>query len=112
LQYLAGASAPQVVPPSWVEDTVRGAPDGRDVFSLSADQPGFPAGAHYRNGWWVRDSDDAYLHGSGIYGQNLFVHAPTQTVIVKFSSWANALDRRALDAMASAVVAIGEHLER
>lgn len=113
LQYLLSGTGgrPQVVPSFWVEDTVRGAPDGRDVFSLSVDQPGFPPGAHYRNGWWVRDSDQAYLHGTGIYGQNLFVHAPTETVVVKFSSWAHALDRRALDAMASAVVAIGEHLE-
>ena len=114
LQYLAnGASGrPQIVPGAWVGDTVRGAADGREAFVALGDQQGFPPGAHYRSCWWIRDSDAPYLHGSGIYGQNLFVHGPTETVVVKLSSWPNPLDRRALDATAAAVVAIGEYLER
>jgi len=113
LQYLSKDSSgrPQVVPPAWVADTIRGSHDGREVFDASEDQPGFPQGAHYRNCWWVRSSDESFLHGSGIYGQNVFVHGPTETVVVKFSSWAKPLDRRALDATAAAVVAIGEYLE-
>ncbi len=114
LQYLAptAVSPFQVVPPSWVADTIAGAPDGPDVFETLGVQPGFPAGSHYRSGWWVRSIDDPYLHASGIYGQNVFVHGPTKTVVVKLSSWTNPLDRRALDATAAAVVAVGRYLEQ
>jgi CubicO group peptidase (beta-lactamase class C family) len=113
LQYLAGTTArPRVVPEGWVLDTIRGAPDGSAAFEAAGEQPGFPPGAHYRSCWWVRDREAPYLHGSGIYGQNVFVHGPTQTVVVKFSTWTNALDRYALDAAAAAVVAIGERLEQ
>lgn len=113
LLYLGdGAARPDVVPASWIADTVRGAPDGAQAFVAGDDPPGFPAGSHYRNGWWVRDPAGPFLHGSGIYGQNLFVHGPTRTVAVKFSAWPSPLDRRALSATAQAVVAIGEHLAR
>jgi hypothetical protein len=113
LQYLGStAGSPfQVVPTDWVEDTVRGAVDGPDVFETLGVQPGFPSGSHYRSGWWIRSTRDHYLHASGIYGQNIFIHGPTRVVVVKLSSWANPLDRRALDATAAAVVAIGRHLE-
>jgi len=113
-QYLTGSSNDgfQAVPRSWVEDTIRGAPDGPDVFEALGVQPGFPSGSHYRSGWWIRNSDAPYLHASGIYGQNIFVYGPTETVVVKLSSWANPSDRRALEVTAAAVVAIGEYLER
>ncbi len=113
LQYLAAGASDsfQVVPRSWVDDTIAGAPDGPDVFETLGVQPGFPPGSHYRSGWWIRSSRDPYLHASGIYGQNVFVYGPTKTVVVKLSSWANPLDRRALDATAAAVIAIGRHLE-
>jgi len=113
MQYLLPSSDRtfQTVPPLWVDDTIRGAPDGPAVFETLGAQPGFPPGSHYRSGWWIRSSVDPFLHASGIYGQNVFVHGATQTVVVKLSSWANPLDRRALDATAAAVVAIGKYLE-
>jgi hypothetical protein len=114
LQYLANSSNGgfQVVPRPWVDDTIRGAPDGSEVFETLGPQPGFPPGSHYRSGWWVRSSTAPYLHASGIYGQNVFVYGPTETVVVKLSSWANPSDRRALELTAAAVVAIGEYLEQ
>ncbi len=111
LLYLSDTSPrPDVVPRAWVADTVRGAADGAAAFTAGDNPPGFPAGAHYRNGWWVRDPGGPFLHGSGIYGQNLFVHAPTGTVVVKFSAWPTPLDRPALTATAKVAVSIGEHL--
>jgi CubicO group peptidase (beta-lactamase class C family) len=113
LQYLTSATTdrPHVVPRTWVLDTIRGAADGPEAFRAHDDQPGFPLGAHYRNCWWVRDPVAPYLHGSGIYGQNVFVHEATETVVVKFSTWPTPLDRPALEVMAAAVIVIGEHLE-
>lgn len=118
LLYLAGtadlgrtAGRPDVVPAAWVADTVRGASDGARAFAAGDNPPGFPAGAHYRNGWWIRDAAAPFLHGSGIYGQNLFVHGPTGTVVVKFSAWSSPLDREALWSTARAVVTIGQALD-
>jgi hypothetical protein len=38
------------------------------------------------------------------------VHGPSQTVVVKLSTWPTALDQEAIDATREAVVAIGDHL--
>jgi CubicO group peptidase (beta-lactamase class C family) len=108
MQYLASDTSgrPPVVPATWVTDTIRGASDGPMAFRALYDEPGFPAGTHYRNCWWVRDSNEPYLHGSGIYGQNVFVHVPSETVVVKLSSWPTPLDRDALSATSAAVLAL------
>jgi len=77
----------QVVPAWWVDDTVRGAPDGARAFTEGDNPPGYPAGSHYRNCWWVRDPALPFFHASGINGQGVFVHVPSQTVIAKMSTW-------------------------
>ena len=64
----------QVLPAWWVDDTVRGAADGPAAFNGASPMPGYPPGAHYRNCWWVRDPAVPLFHGSGIYGQHVFVH--------------------------------------
>jgi len=101
-----------VVPADWVDDTVRGAPDGPAAFAAGDDPPGLPAGSHYRNCWWIRDRMAPFLQASGIYGQSIFVHGPTRTVVVKFSTWSRPLDRQIVEATAAAVVALGKVLER
>ena len=80
-----------IVPQAWIDDTVRGAPDGAGAFADGDDTPGYPPGAHYRNCWWVRDPSVPFYHGSGINGQNIFVHVPSQTVVAKLSTWPTAL---------------------
>ena len=80
-----------VVPPAWISDTIAGAPDGPQAFVAADDEPGFPPGAHYRNCWWIREPAVPFFHASGINGQNVFVHGPTGTVVVKLSTWPTAL---------------------
>ena len=82
-----------------------GAPDGPAAFVAAADEPGYPAGAHYRNCWWVREPAVPFFHASGINGQNVFVHVPSQTVVVKLSTWPTALSP-ALELTVDAVLAI------
>ncbi len=84
----------RVVPAGWVRDTITGAADGPQAFLAAGDAPGFPAGAHYRNCWWVREPAIPFFHASGINGQNIFVHVPTQTVVAKFSTWPTALSSK------------------
>jgi CubicO group peptidase (beta-lactamase class C family) len=80
-----------IVPLEWVRDTIAGAPDGPQAFVAAGDAPGFPPGAHYRNCWWVREPAVPFFHASGINGQNVFVHLPSQTVVAKLSTWPTAL---------------------
>ena len=77
----------RVVPTSWINDTIRGAPDGPAAFRTGDNPDGYPPGAHYRNCWWVRDPGLPFYHASGINGQHVFVHVPSQTVVVKLSTW-------------------------
>jgi CubicO group peptidase (beta-lactamase class C family) len=77
----------QVVPGWWIDDTVRGAPDGPRAFAEGDDRAGYPEGGHYRNCWWVREPALPFYHGSGINGQGVFVHGPSQTVVAKLSTW-------------------------
>lgn len=83
-----------VVPDSWIRDTIGGAPDGPQAFVAAGGAPGFPAGAHYRNCWWVREPGVPFFHASGINGQNVFVHVPSETVVVKLSTWPTALSSK------------------
>jgi CubicO group peptidase (beta-lactamase class C family) len=75
---------------AWVADIVRGAPDGAAAFTAADGDQGFPAGAHYRNCWWVHAPSVPFFYGWGINGQNVFVHPPSQTVVAKLSTWPTA----------------------
>jgi CubicO group peptidase (beta-lactamase class C family) len=99
-----------IVPAAWIADIVAGAPDGPEAFTAADDEPGYPVGAHYRNCWWVRDPAVPFLHASGINGQNVFVHVPSQTVVVKLSTWPAALSP-AIRMTVDAVLAIAAALD-
>jgi len=102
-----GADA-QVVPAAWIDDTVQGAPDGPRAFRAGDGATGYPPGAHYRNFWWVTAPRVPMFNAAGIHGQSIMVHVPSQTVVVKLSSWPDPLDtpmRRATLAAGHAIVA-------
>jgi CubicO group peptidase (beta-lactamase class C family) len=101
----------QVVPPAWISDTIAGAPDGAEAFAAAGDAPGFPAGAHYRNCWWVREPSVPFFYAAGINGQNVFVHVPSQTVVAKLSTWPTALSSK-IRVTTDAARAIAEALSR
>jgi hypothetical protein len=46
----------------------------------------------------------------GIHGQHIFVHVPSQTVVVKLSSWPDALNSGVRRATVAAVTAIAQAL--
>jgi CubicO group peptidase (beta-lactamase class C family) len=94
-----------IVPGAWVDDTIRGAPDGAQAFDGADRPPGYPPGAHYRSCWWIRDPGVPFFHASGINGQNVFVHVSSQTVVAKLSTWPTALSP-ALDVTVAAVLAM------
>jgi CubicO group peptidase (beta-lactamase class C family) len=102
----------QIVPAPWIDDTIRGAPDGPAAFRDGDNPDGFPPGAHYRNCWWVRDPGLPFYHASGINGQHVFVHVPAQTVVAKLSTWPAAWRDDWFSLTVSGVSAIAGALEQ
>jgi CubicO group peptidase (beta-lactamase class C family) len=100
----------QVVPAWWVDDTVRGAPDGARAFTEGDNARGYPAGSHYRNCWWVRDPALPFFYASGINGQGVFVHVPSETVVAKLSTWPVAWSDEFYGQTVAGVLAIAEAL--
>src|SRR5271170_251452 len=98
-----------IVPGDWIDDTIRGAPDGAQAFVEGNPAPG-PPRAHYRNCWWVWYPALPFYQASGINGQNVYVHVPSQTVVAKLSTWPTALSPAA-DRTARAVLAIASALQ-
>jgi hypothetical protein len=79
-------SGDQVVPPSWIEDTLRGDPDSRAAFAASPTETQMPGGM-YRNQFWIPYPDRDVLLCLGIHGQMIYVNTLTGVVAAKLSSW-------------------------
>jgi CubicO group peptidase (beta-lactamase class C family) len=99
-----------VVPAAWIRDTIAGAPDGPAAFVAGGQGWGLPPGGHYRNCWWVAEPAVPFLYGLGINGQNVFVHAPSQTVVAKLSTWPTATGKELLQVTTDAARAIAAAL--
>jgi len=102
----------QIVPRAWIEDTIRGAPDGATAFAEGDPEGWYPPNTHYRNKWWVYDPSVPFYYGAGIHGQNIYVHPPSQTVVAKLSTWPDAWKWSLKRVTAMGVLAIAESLGR
>lgn len=84
--------AEPVVPREWIDGCTR--PDERlvEAFRATRRTPGYERFSMYHNNWWVLDSLTPRWAGIGINGQMLYLDADKDTVVVKFSTWPDALD--------------------
>jgi CubicO group peptidase (beta-lactamase class C family) len=99
----------QIVPASWVDDTRDGNDGAKRLFAAS-DYGEFMPGGHYRNKFWVKDSERGVLVAIGIHGQIIYMDMSTEVVIVKLSSQPESADIpifsdsfSAMDAISSAI---------
>ncbi len=96
------ADGAPLVPASWIEDSLTGAPDSRQAFAdspLGTYRPGFM----YRNQFWVPPAEKRVLRCIGIHGQLVYIDFARRAVVVKLSSWPTPLDD-ALDAATTLAV--------
>lgn len=100
----------QIIPAAWIDDTIKGAPDGPWAFLEGDGAKGYPPGAHYRNCWWVTDPLLPLFQATGIHGQSIIVHVPSQTVVVNLSSWPDVLNPSLCHATKAAAIAIAAAL--
>jgi hypothetical protein len=82
----------QIVPRAWIRDTLEPDDDTVAAFQATADARELPAGAYYRNKWWVVDPAGPIYMGSGINGQTVLIHVPANVVVAKLSTWPVAWD--------------------
>jgi len=69
----------------WVHRILTPNPELSEAFKGAPDLAYMPGG-FYHDCWWIRDETGIYA-GEGIHGQLVYVHAPSETVVVKFSTW-------------------------
>ncbi len=85
------ADGRQVVPVSWIADTLRGGPDSVTAFAGNDYEAYFPGG-HYRDQWWV-SAGERVLVGLGVYGQHPYVDRGAGVAVAKFSAWPTPRDQ-------------------
>lgn len=94
-----------IVPTSWIEDSLRGAPDSRAAYADSPTPTPLPGGM-YRNQFWVPYAERSVLLCLGIHGQSIYVDIDRGVVIVKLSSCPLPVDVAVDDAAFAAVEAV------
>jgi CubicO group peptidase (beta-lactamase class C family) len=75
----------QIVPSAWIDDTRYADAHAKENFAASEYGETLPGG-HYRNKFWVMDSERGILLAIGIHGQTILMNMSTGVVIVKLSS--------------------------
>lgn len=82
----AALDGKQVLPASWVAQTIEGAPDSREAFANSP-EPTLMPGGMYRNGFWFPYPGSDVFLALGIHGQMIYINRPARVVAAKLSSW-------------------------
>jgi len=83
-----------VLQAEWVRDTRNGDDDARQCYTNYLDSPA-NTGVEgddwfmYHNAFWVKERDQQFS-GLGIFGQYIWIHRPTRTVIARFSTYPTA----------------------
>ena len=85
----------QVVPTSWIGDTLTGSEDTRQAFADSPGDNRMPGGM-YRNQFWFPYPDSHAFLALGIHGQMIYINPGASFVGVKLSSWGLPQDARKL----------------
>ena len=85
----------QVVPRDWVRRVRTADTELMDAFGQSPESRDMPPTAFYHDQWWIDDAEAGIYSGYGIHGQQVLVHHPTETVVVRLSSWPHPSDNEA-----------------
>ena len=83
----------QIIPESWVGDILaNGDAKAWSEGDFAKYFPEIPM--HYRSKWYVVRGSAPMMFALGIFGQNLFIDANNQLVIVRFASQAQPMDEK------------------
>ena len=85
----------------------------QDLIEAYADSPEYNAAkpeAFYHDNWWITDAERGIYSAMGMNGQQLLIHRPSQTVVVKFSTHPGALETDLFDLQDAGLIALCESL--
>lgn len=75
----------QILPASWIADTLVGGPDSRAAFATDSGDEQFPGGM-YRNQMWIPYPGNDILLCLGMCGQMIYINRAAQVVAAKLST--------------------------
>jgi CubicO group peptidase (beta-lactamase class C family) len=104
------ANGVQVVPAMWIDRALERDQALVDSFEAGYDADPANPEAYYHDCWWVLDAAHGRYGGYGIGGQNLLIDRPSETVVVKLSSWPKRIDPLLAALGAAAHTALLDHL--
>ncbi len=82
----------QVVPAAWTARLSVRDQELIDAYGEPSELGGQTAEPFYHDNWWIWDARRGVHAAVGMNGQCLFVHRPSRTVVVKLSTFPDALD--------------------
>ncbi len=82
----------QVVPDAWTARLSVRDPELIEAYGEPSELGGQTAEPFYHDNWWIWDARRGVHAAVGMNGQCLFVHRPSRTVVVKLSTFPDALD--------------------
>jgi CubicO group peptidase (beta-lactamase class C family) len=85
------ADGRRVLSAAWTERVVGTNPTLSDLFE--SEREGLPDDAYYRDQWWVIDPQRGARAGFGIHGQQVLVDDRSRSVVARFSSQPDAVNR-------------------
>ncbi len=87
-----GVSDHQVVPGDWL-GRLRMRDQGLvEIYAQAPEKESAHPDAFYHDCWWITDAEQGIYSASGMNGQQMLIHQPSQTVVVKFSAHPDALE--------------------
>jgi hypothetical protein len=102
------AKGNQIVPRWWIDRMRTADQELIAAFAASTEGEGSPPQAFYHDQWWVSDAEAGIYAGSGIHGQQIRVHHPSNTVVARLSSWPRPWVKAYADLAEAGVLALCE----
>ncbi len=100
----------QVVPDAWTARLSVRDPELIDAYGEPSELGGQTAEPFYHDNWWIWDARRGVHAAVGMNGQCLFVHRPSRTVVVKLSTFPDALDAELFALHHAGIAALCESL--
>jgi CubicO group peptidase (beta-lactamase class C family) len=100
----------QVIPEAWMHRPTTRSQELIDAFTTPSKPARAGADACYHDYWWVYDSVAGIYCGLGINGQVLMIHHPSNTVVVKFSTWPERMNDDLANLTDAALLSVCESL--
>ncbi len=88
----------QVVPATWIADTLDGGPDSRQAFAASPDDNEMPGGMYRNQMWFPYPGNDVVLC-QGMCGQMIYVNRSAKLVAAKLSAQMDSHEPHMLDTL-------------